>query len=173
MVTIGRVARVHGLRGDVKVQSLSDVPDRFETLKKVTLEGPGGARRELAVRAARSAGNGYLIAFEGITTPEAAAPLVGGFLQIAGEQAETLPDGQYYHRDLIGMAVRTEDGRAVGTLEDILPTGANEVFVVRNSAGREHLIPATKEIVRVVDVAGRAMTIRQVKGLLEDEADAL
>ena len=80
MVTIGRAVRVHGLRGDVRVRSLSDVPGRFETLTQVTVEGPGGARRPLAVKAARPIGSDYLVSFEGIETSEAAAPLVGSLL---------------------------------------------------------------------------------------------
>jgi 16S rRNA processing protein RimM len=167
-VAIGKVVRVHGLRGDVRVRSLSDVPDRFATLTQVTVEGPGGVRRPLAVRAVRPIGTDYLVSFEGIETPEAATPLVGSLLQIEEDQAAPLPDGQYYQHDLVGMDVRTEEGLPLGTLADILPTGANAVFVVRRADGREHLIPATKEVVRAVDVPGRQMTIRQVPGLLSE-----
>ncbi len=173
-MTIGQVGRVHGLRGEVRVRSLSDVPGRFETLARVTVEGPDGARSQMAVRGARPIGNDYLLSFEGIETPEAATRLVGSLLQIAEDQAAPLPEGQYYQHDLVGMAVRTEEGMSVGTLADIFPTGANEVFVIRGASGREQLIPATREVVRAVDVPGRLMTIRRLPGLLEDEAsDAL
>lgn len=173
-MTIGQVVRAHGLRGDVRVRSLSDVPDRFATLTQVTVAGPGGARRPLAVRAARPIGGDYLVSLEGIDTHEAAARLVGSLLQIAEDRATPLPDGQYYQHDLVGMAVRTEEGVPLGTLAEIFPTGANEVFVVRRPDGREYLIPATREVVRAVDVAGRLMTIRRMPGLLEDESsDAL
>lgn len=173
-MSIGKVVRVHGLRGEVRVRSLSDVPGRFETLAQVMAEGPDGARRPLAVRGARPIGNDYLVSFEGIDAPEAATRLVGSLLQITEDQATPLPEGQYYQHDLVGMAVRTEEGTPVGTLADIFPTGANEVFVVRRADGREQLIPATKEVVRVVDVPGRLMTIRRLPGMLEDEAsDAL
>ena len=169
-MTIGKVLRVHGVRGDVKVQSLSDVPGRFDTLTKVTLAGPDGTRREMEIRSSRRMVNDYLIAFEGIDTAEAAAPLVGSLLQIADDQVAPLPDGQYYQHDLLGIEVRTEEGMPLGTLAAIFPTGANDVFVVQGKEGREHLIPATKEVVRAVDVAGRLMTIRRMPGLLEDES---
>jgi len=168
-VTIGKVVRVHGVRGDVRVRSLSDVPDRFATLTRVTVTEPSGARRELAVRAARPIARDYLVAFEGIDRPEAAASLVGSLLQIVADGASPLPDGQYYQSDLVGMAVRTEEGESVGTLEEILPTGANDVFVVRGEAGEERLIPATKEVVRTVDIPRRLMTISRVPGLLDGE----
>jgi len=167
-VTIGEIVRVHGVRGDVRVRSLSDVPGRFTTLTQVTVAGPAGARRPLVVRAVRPIANDYLVAFEGIDTPEAAAQLVGSLLEIAAEGAAPLPDGHYYQRDLVGMAVRTEEGKSVGTLAEILPTGANDVFVVRGEAGEERLIPATKEVVRTVDVPRRMMTIRGVPGLLDE-----
>ena len=171
MVTIGKVTRVHGMCGEVKVQSLSDVPGRFETLERVLVADRQGALRELAVRASRRAAADYLLAFEGITTPEAAGSLVGCWLQIAAEQSAPLPDGRYFERDLLRMAVQTEDGALVGELTEILPTGANAVFVVRGATGKEHLIPATREVVRAVDVPGRLMTIRRIAGLLEDEPD--
>lgn len=168
-MTIGKVLRVHGIRGDVRVRSLSDVPDRFETLAQVTVEGPSGARRPLIVRAARPMARDYLVSFEGVDTPEAATQLVGSLLQIEEDRSAPLPDGQYYQHDLVGMEVRTEEGMSVGTLADIFPTGANAVFVVRGADGREHLIPATREVVRAVDVGGRLMTIRRVAGLLNEE----
>ena len=171
LVTIGKVARVHGLCGEVKVMSLSDVPGRFETLERVLAADRHGALRELAVRASRPAADDYLLAFEGITTPEAAASLVGCWLQIEAEPSALLPDGRYFERDLLRMAVQTEDGALVGELTEILPTGANAVFVVRGAAGKEHLIPATREVVRAVDVPGRLMTIRRIAGLLGDESD--
>jgi len=169
LVAIGKVLRAHGVRGEVKVQSLSDVPHRFETLTRVVVTDPAGARRELDVRACRKMANDYLVTFEGIETLEAAASLIGSLVQIPEERLAPLPDGRYYQHDLLGMAVRTEDGMPVGTLADILPTGANAVFVVREEAGREHLIPATSEVVRTVDVPGRQMTIRRIAGLLEGD----
>jgi len=174
MVTIGTVVRAHGLRGDVRVRSLSDVPNRFETLTQVTVEGVDGARRVLTVRAARPIGSDYLVSFHGIDRPEAATELVGSLLQITEDRTTPLPDGRYYQRDLVGMTVRTEEGLPLGVLEEILPTGANAVFVVRRVDGHEYLIPATKEAVCAVDVAGRLMTIRRMPGLLDEGAqDAL
>src|SRR2546426_11348871 len=119
LVTIGKVTRVHGLSGEVKVQSLSDVPGRFETLERVLLADRHGTLRELAVRASRRAADVYLLAFEGITTPEGAALLVGCWLQIEAEPSAPLPDGRYFEPDLLRMAVQTEDGALVGELTEI------------------------------------------------------
>jgi 16S rRNA processing protein RimM len=169
MVTIGKIVRVHGVCGELKVISLSDAPRRFEELERVTVTGQTGGRREFAVRASRKTADGYLIAFEGLGTLDAAASLVGGLLQISQERVAPLPEGQYYECDLMGMDVRTEEGTLLGAITEILPTGSNAVFVVRESEGVEHLIPGTKEVVRTVDVPERRMTVRRVAGLLEEQ----
>jgi 16S rRNA processing protein RimM len=167
MVTIGKIVRVHGLCGEVRVLSMSDAPRRFEDLKQVTVADPAGGERDLAVRACRRVAGGYLLTFEGFGTLEAAAQLVGGLIQVPRGPRAPLSDGQYYECDLVGMAVRTEAGDALGMIADILPTGSNAVFVVRGEKGGEHLIPGTKEVVRTVDLAGGVMTIRPIPGLLE------
>jgi 16S rRNA processing protein RimM len=167
MVTIGKIVRAHGVRGEVQILSMSDAPRRFEELKRVTVADPAGGRRDLTVRASRRATGGYLLAFEEVGTLEAAVPLVGGLLQISQVDRAPLSDGRYYESDLVGMAVKTEEGDLLGTITDILPTGSNAVFVVRGAERGEHLIPGTKEVVRAVDIPGRLMTIRQVAGLLE------
>jgi len=167
MVTIGRILAAHGVQGAVKVVSYSDVPGRFEHLKQVIVEGPL-AMQTLTVERARRAAQGYLLSFDTINTPEAAAPLIGSFLLIPEERLAPLSDDRYYEYQLVGMEVRTEDGTYVGTLKEVLTTKSNAVFVVEALEGGEHLIPATKEIVRVVDLDGQRMVIRRVPGLLDE-----
>jgi 16S rRNA processing protein RimM len=169
MVAIGKIVRVHGVHGDVKVRSYSDVPRRFEGLKQVAVAGPAGEQRMLTVRASRRIADGYLVAFEEVGTPEAAAPLVGSLLRIPQERLAPLPDGRYYECDLLGMDVFMEEGVFLGVIAEILSTRSNAVFVVRGSGDVEHLIPGTKEVVRMVDVPGRRLTVRRVAGLLEDQ----
>ena len=94
LVTIGKVLRVHGVRGDVRVRSLSDVPDRFDTLTKVTLAGPDGTRREMEIRSSRRMVNDYLIAFEGIDTAEAwlaVAAIVVGAVRRSADAVRPVP----------------------------------------------------------------------------------
>lgn len=168
-VTIGKIVRAHGLRGEVQILSMSDAPGRFEDLKRVTVVDPGGGRRDLTVRTSRRATAGYLVAFKGVGTREAASPLVGGLLQIPEVDRAPLSEGRYYESDLMGMEVKTEAGHLLGSIAEILPTGSNAVLVVRSAQGGEHLIPGTKEVVRAVDIPGRSMTIRPVAGLLDGE----
>jgi 16S rRNA processing protein RimM len=167
VVTIGKILATHGVEGAVKVQSYSDVPDRFENLKQVIVEG-SLARRTLTVESVRRVPQGYLLSFDTINTSEAAASLIGNFLLIPEERLAPLSDDRYYEYQLVGMEVRTEDGTYVGMLKEVLTTKGNAVFVVEPLEGGEHLIPATKEIVRVVDLDGQRMVIRRVPGLLDE-----
>jgi 16S rRNA processing protein RimM len=171
MVTIGKIIGVHGVGGEVKVTSYSDVPGRFEGLTQVQVQHPSG-RRTLAVVGRRRSAKGHLLRFASIETPEAARSLVGGFLQIPEERLAPPSKDCYYEYQLLGMNVRGEDGASLGVLKEVLTTTGNAVFVVEDAGGAEHLIPGTKELVRSVDVERQTMVVRPVPGLL-DERDAL
>ena len=160
LVAIGKIERTFGVRGEVFVRSLSDVPGRFEGLGEVTVARDGGPEERMRVRRCRRVKGGYILQFEGIPSPEEAARFRGALIQIAPDlpQPPIVP-GQYYEFQLIGMVVRDETGDLLGRLDDILETPGHHVFVVRGEGG-EHLIPATREVVRRIDLAARAMTVR-------------
>lgn len=168
LIAIGQIEKPFGVRGEVRVRSLSDVPGRFEGLTQVTLVAPSGRALVTGVTRVRGNGNSYVLGFDAFTTPEEAAVFRGGLIKIPRDQAAPLPAGQYYEFDLIGMAVMDETGLLLGTLEEVLETASNHVFMVRRE-GREILIPAIKDAVASVDVKSRTMTIRSVKGLMEDD----
>jgi 16S rRNA processing protein RimM len=167
LVAIGMVEKPFGIRGELRVRSLSDVPGRFETLQRVTLVAPSGREIVTSVNRVREHGGSYVLGFEALTTPEDAAEFRGGMIKIPRDQTPPLPAGQYYESDLVGMQVRSERGERLGILEEILETGSNHVFAVR-AGKRELLIPATRHVIAAVDVQHRVMTVRLVKGLLDD-----
>ena len=168
LIAIGKIEKPFGVRGEVRVRSLSDVPERFEGLTQVTLVSPSGRTLVTGVTRVRANGHSYVLGFEAFTTPEEAAVFRGGLIKIPRSQAPPLPAGQYYEFDLIGMTVVDEAGQLLGTLEEVLETPSNHVFVVRRE-GREILIPAIKDVVAAVDVKSQTMTIRTVGGLVEDD----
>lgn len=170
LVAIGKIEKPFGIRGELRVRSLSDVPGRFEALERVTLVAPSGRALETTVNRVRGHGDSYVLGVEALTTPEDAAAFRGGLIKIPRDQTPPLPAGQYYECDLVGMQVRSEQGQQLGVLEEVLETGSNHVFVVR-AGKREHLLPATRQVIAAVDVQGRSMTVRLVKGLLEDRDD--
>lgn len=173
LIIIGKTLKTHGLKGALRVASLTDVPKRFEGLKSVILETRSGIKKSCTLEAVWSASGGdkadVLLSCKEITSIEEAVPFVQGWVKIPRSQTIPLPKNQFYHFDLIGMAVFLEDGRYLGTLEEILKTGSNDIFVVRHEL-KEHLIPAIREVVREVDTQQKRMVLQRISGLIEDDA---
>lgn len=159
LVAIGVIEKPFGVRGEMRVRSLSDVPGRFEGLTRVTLESAAGAMKQATVRSVRGMRGSYVLSLDLCSTPEEVALFRGWIVKIPQGSAPPLPQGEYYQYELIGLSVQGEDGRQLGTLEEILETPGHHVFVVRGEQG-EVLIPASKETVTAVDVPGKTMTVR-------------
>ncbi len=166
LVTIGRIERSFGVRGEARVRSLSDVPGRFDALREVTIVASSGKNIVTRVTHVRSGGPTLIMGFEAFTTPEQVAEFRGGLLQVPRGDSPALPTGQYYQCDLIGMVVQDEAGTVLGRLEEVLAMSDNQAFVVRQD-GKEWLIPAAKQIVVAVDLAKRVMTVRLPEGFGE------
>lgn len=166
LVVIGEVGRPHGLRGEVRVNPMTDRPDRFEGLSGCVLWDASRDERETRrISTARVQGDVVLVRFEGCDSPEAAAALTGRLLAVPESEAVMPPPGQFYPWQLEGARVVTEEGRDVGRIARI-EFGAQDLWVVRDGE-REHLIPAVPEIVIEVDVPGGRVVIRPPDGLLD------
>jgi 16S rRNA processing protein RimM len=175
LVAIGQIIKPFGVRGDVRVRSLTDVPGRFERLGSVTLETPSGRVLQTSVTRVRADRDSYVVGFLAFSSPEEASAFRGALIKIEWDGSNSLPEGQYLECDLLGMVVRTEEGRMLGTLEEVVHTASNAVFLVRAN-DEEILIPATRQVVVEVDVPNRRMTVRLIEGLLESSmghADAV
>jgi 16S rRNA processing protein RimM len=158
LVTVGQIERPFGVRGEVKVRSLTDVPGRFEALARVNLVARSGMTIETNVIHVRRVGRGFIMGLADVTTPEAAEPWRGGFIQAPRGIVPPLPAGTYYACDLIGLAVQTDQEQPLGVLEQVWELPGHHVFVVRHGA-EEVLIPAAKEWVPAVDLERRVMTV--------------
>ena len=167
LVTIGKIERPFGVKGAVKVRSLSDVPGRFDHLRAVCVTSATEQMVDRTVTHVRRAGSTYIVQFAGITTPEEAGTLRGGFIQVPRCEPSSRAGDVLYECDLIGMTVVDEAGRDLGLVETIWELPGHQVFVVRKN-GREVLIPAAKNFVTTVDLAQRRMTVRRVEGLIEE-----
>ena len=167
LVTIGKIERHFGVRGEFKVRSLSDVPGRLDNLKQVQVLAPTGEMVEKTVAHVRRTGSTYIMGLVGVTTPEEAATLRGGLLQVPRAPAAVLAADVYFECDLIGLAVETEQGAEVGVLEAILEIPDNRIFVVRKGT-KEILIPAAKSFVASVDLQRRRMVVRGIDDLFEE-----
>ncbi len=167
-VVVARLGKPKGVRGDVHADCLSDVPDRLSTLRAVRVVLKNGERRALTVTGNERADITGVLHFEGIEDRDTAEELAGALVEVPGSEAPPLPDGLYYHWQLVGLKVIAEDGRALGTLEEVLQPGANDVYVVRGPHG-EILVPAVKEFVKATDLASGTMTVHVIPGLLPDD----
>ena len=142
------------------MQLLSDVPGRFDPGRELLLDS-----RPYTIFESRQTGpDTALIRFEGIAGRRDAFPFTGKYLSARPDDEIALEEGEYFHYQLIGLQVRTEEGERLGELQEILETGSNDVYIVRGSGG-ELLIPAMAQVVLDVNVAAGTMLVRLPDGL--------
>lgn len=158
--TVGQIGRPQGVRGEVKVRSFSDSPERFRKLTGVMLGGGQGPEENAQVDACRILGDNVYLHFAGIDDRDRAETLRGRYIWIEREQAVPLADDTYYVSDLLDCAVVDEAGRRYGTIAEVIQTGSNDVYVVRPEVGKDILIPALKTVVSRVDIEGCRVTVR-------------
>jgi 16S rRNA processing protein RimM len=164
-VTIGQISRVRGVRGEMVVIPLTDDPQRFLDLDRVTVTKEGDIG-EFVVEGAREFKGKVLLRLKQVDGPEQAQKLVGGFIEIQPEQVVKLPEGRYFVFDIIGLEVVTTEGRRIGKIKEVLSLPANDVYVV-DGEERQYDIPAIKEIVKKIDLQKGRMIIQPSEGLLE------
>lgn len=161
-LAVGVALTSFGVRGDIKVEPLTDFPERFEPGARLWL---AGEQRTIVRR--RWGGNYVFVKLAGIDTPEQVAQVRGAFFEVPeGERLPPPPD-VFFQSDIIGMAVVTTDGRALGAVVEFLPSAGNDVVLVRGSLG-EVLVPLIEDVVREIDVPARRMLIEALSGLLPD-----
>jgi 16S rRNA processing protein RimM len=165
-LAIGRVVGVHGLRGEVKVEPLTDFPERFEAGSLLYL---GTQLEEVEVLSGRPHKGHFLVTFDDYTDRSSAEELRGLWLFVPEDAAADLDPNTYWVHDILGLSVLSEDGRTLGTVTDVLFTGANEVYVVTNTTApvREILLPATDEVILSVDLPARRLNVRLLPGLAD------
>jgi 16S rRNA processing protein RimM len=169
LIVIGKLLKTHGLRGALKVAVLTDVPGRFQKLKSVILETPSGIQKVCTILSARGDKTQVVLSCREMTSIEEAEPFVKGWVKIPRSSLIPLSDNQYYHFDLIGMAVYLLDGQYLGVIEEVFKTGSNDVFVVRRES-KEYLIPAIRQVVKEIDIQRRRVVIDRIEGLIEHNA---
>ena len=166
LITIGRVLKPYGVKGELKIEPITDHPDRFLKLRRVFLVSARGEQKECRVKAVRYMGGDPLMLLEGYTAPETAKAFNGWLVQLPEEEAMPLPEGHYYWFELLGMEVWSESGEKLGEIIDIFETGSNDVYVMK-SGKREIYLPATKEVILQVDRKAKRMVIHVLEGLLD------
>lgn len=157
-VTVGRVLAPHGVRGELKVEPLTDFPERFKRGARLWLRGSPHR-----VEWSRTQGNLVYLKLEGVDTRTQAEGLRGEELRVP-EAFALQGEDVYYQHDIVGLRVEDEGGEPLGRVESIFSTGANDVYIVRGEKG-ELLLPAVEDVVKAVDVPGRRIVVRLLPGL--------
>lgn len=162
---IGQIINTHGVKGEVKIYPLTDDIKRFKGLKKVWMESPDGYRA-FKVEGVKFVKDFPIIKLQNITTMNDAEKLKDEYIYVDRENAVKLPEDTYFIADLIGMQVFTEEEKLLGTLTDVIPTGANDVYEITPPEGKAFLIPAIGDVILDVDVEGRRMVVKLLEGLI-------
>jgi 16S rRNA processing protein RimM len=153
-LVVGRVRGVHGLRGAVRVEPLSDDPGRFAVGARFRLEGDD---RTLTIAWAQPDGPGFLMRFHEVTDRDGADHLRDAYLEVEAER--DLEPGRFYWHEVIGAVAWTTTGESLGTVDDVFRAGETEVYVVRGGARGEILVPAVRGIVIDLDPSGAGLVL--------------
>jgi len=164
-LVVGKLRHSHGLHGEILMEVITDFPERIRQGKTLHI---GESHQPLKVTSRRVHGSNLLLAFDGIDTPEEAGGLRNQWVYVPADDRPPLLEGEYYHHQLIGLQVKSEDGLELGIITSILETGANDVYIVRAESGKEVLIPAIQSVILTIDLDKGQMLVHLLPGLLPD-----
>jgi 16S rRNA processing protein RimM len=162
-LVVGKIRRTHGLRGELLMEILTEFPER---LKPGVVVYVGQEHRQLHIRSQRDHNQGLLIAFDGFHNPESAAELRNQLVFVPAGDRPPLPEGEYYHHQLLGLRVVSDEGQDLGIMRQILETGANDVYIVVPEAGPELLLPAIESVILDIDLDRGEMYVHLLPGML-------
>lgn len=163
-LAVGKLRRPHGVHGDILMEVLTDFPERLRPGKVLYL---GDARTPEKLLGVRKHQNLLILHLAGYDTPEQVSQLRNMLVFIPAQQIPHLPEGNYYHHQLVGLQVVDEQGELISTIEEILETGANDVLITRTPNGKELLIPMIDPVVLKVDLDKRLVHVRLLPWLDE------
>jgi 16S rRNA processing protein RimM len=164
LLAVGIVVKAFGIRGEVVVQPLTDLPDRFGKLRTLRLGRSPGETRKMKVARVAVENRGVRLQLAGIADRTAAEAIVGEYLFVEPSQRIPLPEGRYYVHQVIGLAVVTETGEEAGHVTDVLKLAGHDVYVVEHH-GREYMIPGVKEFVLAIEPDEGRMRVHLIDGM--------
>ncbi len=165
---IGKIVNTHGVKGEIKLIPLTDDPHRFDDLDWVYVE-KNNARKKHFIKDVKYVKGSVILKLSDIETVEDAEMLRESFILVDRSNAVKLPKNSYFICDILGCTVIDEKSVVLGELVDVLQTGGNDVYIVKNDSGKELLIPALKSVVRAISLEQKRIDITVPKGLFEDE----
>ena len=160
-VVVGRITRAHGVTGEVAVLVISEVPGRFADGATVWLEDG----RTLTVESSRPHKDRLLVRFRGVEDRVQAEALHRALLVVPESSSPELPEGSWWDHRIVGCAIETDAGRALGTVREVIHTAANDVWSAVDDDGVETLVPVLKDVIIDVDVNAKRIVVREIAGL--------
>ena len=165
ILQVGIITTTHGVKGEVKVFPTTDDTNRFKKLREVILD-TGKEKITLEIEGVKFFKQMVILKFKGIDTLDDVAKYRQAGLYVTRDTAVKLGKDEYFIADLIGMEVYDEFDQLIGSLEDVIETGANDVYVIRMTDGRELLLPAIRQCILNVDAQGGRMQVHVLEGLV-------
>ena len=166
LLQVGIITSTHGVRGEVKVYPTTDDPRRFRRLREVVLD-TGREKLNLEIEGVKFFKQFVLLKFKGLDNINDIEKYRQKSLYVTRKNAVRLQRDEYFIADLIGLKVQDEDGAELGTVKDVIETGANDVYEVQMADGRSLLLPAIKQCILNVDVENGMMQVHVLEGLLD------
>ena len=161
---IGQIVNTRGLKGEVKVNSYSEDPERFEKIKIIILKQKE-KHQEYEIQKVSYTKNQVVLKLKNIDTIEEAEKLRNSIILIDREELEELPEDVYYIADLIGLDVYTDENDYLGKVDDIFSTKSNDVYVVKDDLGKSKLLPGIPEVIKEISLDSGKIIVHLIEGL--------
>ncbi|MBW8009731.1 MAG: 16S rRNA processing protein RimM [Chloroflexi bacterium] len=165
-LAVGKLHRPHGLHGEILMGIQTDFPERLQPEGTVFI---GDEKEPITIRSSRPHSKGLLISFNDYESRDQVAELRNQMVFVRTADRPPLPEGVYYHHQLIGLQVITDQGKELGVLAEILETGANDVYLVRVKGGKDILLPAIDEVIKHIDLQSGKVLVHLIPGLLPNQ----
>lgn len=162
---IGQIVNHFGIKGMVKVNPFTDDISQFEEMETILVDKKGSLK-EMQIEEVKYSKNQVLLKLKGIETVEEAEKYRNCYLKLPREKARKLPKNTYFIADLIGLEVYTEEGNLLGKVEDIYNTGASDIYVIKDTFGKQILLPAIKDVIKKVDLEQEKIVVHLIDGLV-------
>ena len=161
---VGQIVNTFGVRGQLKVKPFTDEMERFEELKTVYI-CKKNEMKKVEIEEVKYHKDMVLLKVKGIDDMTEAEKYKGLFLKIDRKDAKKLPENTYFIADLLGLEVYTDEGELLGKVDDIFPTGANDVYVVKDELGKQILLPSIPEVLKEIDLEKEKIIVHLIEGL--------
>lgn len=162
---IGQIVNTFGIKGMVKVNPFTDDISQFEEMETILVDKKGNLL-EIQIEEVKYSKNQVLLKLKGIETVEEAEKYRNCYLKLPREKARKLPKNTYFIADLIGLEVYTEEGKLLGKVDDIYNTGASDIYIIKDTLGKQILLPAIKEVIKQIDLEQEKIVVHLLDGLV-------